>query len=121
MLPEGTIGPEDAATPSIFSSDLRAIEETIKSVAPYLEQTYLNDAQAALIGRAFWAVLRQEKRKRRDKVFTIGDSVRYSQFGEWRSGIVVNLQVRGLLVEIRDSKSNKTVWRNINCHEIVHA
>jgi hypothetical protein len=62
-------GPEDAVTPSTFSSDRRAVEETIKAVKPYLEQNYLNDSQAALIGRALWANLRQEERKRRNVNF----------------------------------------------------
>jgi hypothetical protein len=121
MPPEETSGPEDAVTPSIFSSDLRAIETTIKLMEPYLEQNHLTDAQAARIGRTLWANLRNEEAKRRAKVFTVGDSVRYSQFGEWRSGIVVNLQVGGIIVEVRDSESNITVWRNINFHEIIHA
>jgi hypothetical protein len=121
MPPEGTTGPEDAATPSIFSNDLRAIEDTIKLMAPYLEQDHLTDAQAARIGRTLWANLRNEERKRRAKVFTIGDSVRYSHFGEWRSGIVEKMQAGGTVVEVRDSESNKTVWRNVNFHEIVHA
>jgi len=121
MPPEETSGPEDAVTPSIFSSDLRAIEDTIKLMAPYLEQNHLTDAQAARIGRTLWANLRQEKRKRRDKVFTIGDAIRYSQFGEWRDGTVINLGVGGFLVEIKDSETHKTTWRNTNFHEIVHA
>jgi hypothetical protein len=114
-------GPEDAVTPSTFSSDRRAVEETIKLVAPYLGQNYLNDSQAALIGRALWANLRQEERKRRAKMFTIGDSVRYARYGEWRTGVVEGLQIGGIIVEIRDSENQKIVLRNVNFHEVRHA
>lgn len=120
MLPEVN-GPEDAVTPSVFSSDRRVVEEIIKLVEPYLKQIHLNDAQAALIGRALWADLRQEERKRQAKVFTIGDSVRYTEFGEWRSGIVENLQIGGIIVTIKDSENHRTVLRNVNFHEIRHA
>lgn len=114
-------GPEDAATPQVFSSDHRVVEEIIKLVTPYLEQNHLNDAQAALIGRTLWADLRKEERKRQAKIFTIGDSVRYTQFGEWRSGVVAGLQVAGLIVKIRDSENHKIVLRNVNFHEVRHA
>jgi len=115
------IGREGAATPPIFSSDLRAINETIKMVKPYLDKNHLDDSQAALIGRTLWMNLRKEEGKRRSKVFTVGDTVRYSQFGEWREGTVITLGVGGFLVEIEDSETHKTTWRNTNFHEIRHA
>lgn len=118
---EDVVMSETPADPPIFSSDLRAIQETIKLVRPYLNQTHLNDAQAALIGRSLWANLRKEEAKRKSKVFTVGDTVRYSQFGEWHDGTVVTLGVGGFMVEIEDTETYKRVWRNTNFHEIRHA
>lgn len=112
---------ENPMDPPVLSSDLRAIQETINKVKPYLDQNHLNDAQAALIGRTLWMHLRKEEAKRKAKVFTVGDSVFFDLFGEWRKGTVMTLGVGGFMVEIEDNEDHEKVWRNTNFHEIRHA
>lgn len=47
-----------------------AIDNTLKRMAPYLKQEFLNDAQAAAIGRHLYANLRQVERDERKALVT---------------------------------------------------